>query len=323
MSIADSASELRPLRVTRAEAIADGIRLFELRDPDARDLPEFTAGSHVTLRTPSGALRKYSLCNDPAERDRYVIAVKREAAGRGGSVSLVDGVKSGDLVFVSAPRNDFPLDARASRFIFIAGGIGITPVLSMVRHLKTTGAARFHLYHCTRTRAATAFADELSGPEFHGQVTIHHDQGDPARALDLWPVLERPTNAHIYCCGPRALMDAVRDMTGHWPSHAVHFESFAGAEATHRPDDRPFKVRLARSGEVVEIPAEASILETLRAGGHRVLSSCESGTCGSCRVTLLEGEADHRDLVLAEHERAGNIMVCVSRARSAELVLDL
>jgi len=323
MTLNDSDAELRPLRVRRAEPVADGIHLFELRHPDDLELPEFTAGAHVTVRTPIGAMRKYSLCNDPAERDRYVIAVKRDAAGRGGSASLIDGVKAGDLLFVATPRNDFPLDERASRYIFIAGGIGITPIVSMIRHLKTIGAARFHLYYCARRPETTAFAEELSASEFHGQITIHHDHGDPARSLDLWPVLERPTNAHIYCCGPRALMDAVRDMTGHWPSNAVHFESFAGAESTHRPDDRPFTVRLARSGEVIEIPAEASILETLRAKGHRVSSSCESGTCGSCRVTLLEGEADHRDLALAEHERAGHIMICVSRARSAELVLDL
>jgi len=268
-------------------------------------------------------LRKYSLCNDPAERDRYVIAVKREAAGRGGSVSLVDNAKAGELMAVSAPRNDFPLDERAGRFIFIAGGIGITPILSMIRHLATAGRDRFHLYYCTRTAGATAFREELAAPGLHGRVTLHHDHGDPARSLDLWPVLERPSAAHIYCCGPRALMDAVRDMTGHWPAHAVHFESFGGVESAHRADDRPFAVRLARSGQRIEVPAATTLLEALRASGVRVLSSCESGTCGSCRVALLEGEAEHRDLVLAEHERAGNIMVCVSRARCAELVLDL
>jgi phthalate 4,5-dioxygenase reductase subunit len=159
--------------------------------------------------------------------------------------------------------------------------------------------------------------------ERRGRVTIHHDEGDPARAYDLWPVLEQPKGAHVYCCGPRGLMEAVRDMTGHWPSSAVHFEDFGigGAQAT--ADSRPFTVRLARSGRELTVPATASLLDTLRGHGVRVASSCESGTCGSCRTGLLDGEADHRDLVLAEHERHCNIMVCVSRARSNMLVLDL
>lgn len=313
-------TEMMLLRVERAEQIADGIFSYELRRPDGSELPEFTSGSHLTLRVPNGLLRKYSLCNDPAERDRYVIGVRREAGGRGGSISLVDGTKVGDELLVSTPRNDFPLVKSAAGYIFIAGGIGITPIRSMIRHLKNTGG-RFKLYYLTRSPEMTAFREELSGPEFRGQVTIHHDHGDPDRAFDLWPVLEQPKGQQVYCCGPRPLMEAVRDMSGHWSASAVHFEAFT-EPARSTPEDRPFRVRLARSGDTIEVPVGTTILEALRANGHQVPSSCESGTCDTCRTKLIEGEADHRDLVLAEHERDTNIMVCVSRARSEELVID-
>ena len=175
------------LRVARAEPIAEGIVSFELRHPDGSDLPDFTCGSHVSLRVPNGSLRKYSLSNDPAERDRYVIGVRRELDGRGGSVSLIDGTKPGDELLVSMPRNDFKLVKSAAGYIFIAGGIGITPIMSMIRHLKSTGSGRFKLYYLTRNPAMTAFREELSGPDYRGQVTIHHDSGDPGKAFDLWP----------------------------------------------------------------------------------------------------------------------------------------
>jgi len=275
------------------------------------------------VRAPNGALRKYSLCNDPAERERYLIAVKREPAGRGGSASLVDEVRAGDLLAVSAPDNAFALSPKAKQFLFIAGGIGITPIVSMVRHLRSAGRNNFRLYYLTRNREETAFFNELSSSEFQQQIRIHHDGGDPARSFDLWPALEKPGAAHIYCCGPRPLMDAVRDMTGHWPPAAIHFESFLDSTATLKGDDRAFRVRLARTNEVFEVPAGQTILETLRGKGKDIPSSCESGTCGTCRTRLLAGEAEHRDLILSAAEQAQNIMVCVSRARSEELVLDL
>ena len=167
-----------------------------------------------------------------------------------------------------------------------------------------------------------ALLDELRAPRPRGRTIVHHDGGDPARRFDLWPLLEKPTGAHVYCCGPRPLMDEVRDMTGHWPSGRIHFESFVDGASPQR-GDRPFAVRLARSGAVLEVPVGRSILEVLREAGHAVPSSCESGTCGSCRTGLVAGEAEHRDLVLFPDEHATQIMVCVSRARGGELVLDL
>ncbi len=318
---ADTAEmEMTLLAVVRSEPVAQDIQLFELRRPDGGDLPAFTPGAHVSVKAPNGLLRKYSLCNDPAERDRYLIAVKRETAGRGGSASMADDVKAGSTLPVSAPRNDFPLAPSPAGYILIAGGIGITPILSMARHLKATGG-KFKLYYLTRSPETTAFRDELTAPQFRGLVTIHHDGGDPAKALDLWPVLEKP-RGHVYCCGPRPLMDAVRDMTGHWTSAAVHFEAFQEAVKS-TTEDREFKVRIMPSGASVDVPAGTSILEALRAAGNIVPFSCESGTCGSCKTKLVSGDVDHRDLVLAEHEKAANIMVCVSRARSGDIEIEL
>ena len=310
------------LQIARRQEIALDIVEFELVRPDGADLPEFTAGAHVSLRTPNGLIRKYSLCNDPEERNRYVIAVKREDPGTGGSLSLTTDAKEGDAIEVGEPRNDFALAGNITNFLFIAGGIGITPILSMMRHLKTTGAGRFKLYYLTRSRELTAFHDEIKA-EFQGQVVIHHDEGDPDKMLDLWPVLEKPQGRHLYCCGPRPLMEAVRDMSGHWSSAAVHFEDFGATKPAHKADDKPFRVHLARSGKTFDVPANVSILDTLRANGIPVSSSCESGTCGSCRTKLIEGEAEHRDLVLTEREYKTNIMICVSRATSDELTLDL
>jgi len=309
------------LRVAHAEKVAADIHAFELRAPSGEDLPPFTAGAHVTVKSPNGSLRKYSLCNDPAERGRYVIAVKRDPAGRGGSVDLVDHTRIGDRVEVSAPHNAFELAEKAPSFILVAGGIGITPLMSMARQLNGEGR-RYTLYCLTRSPEHTAFRHELQGADFGGKVVIHHDDGDPARAFDLWPILEKPSAAHVYCCGPRALLEAVRDMTGHWSPAAIHFESFIDAGAAARPDDKPFGVRLAKSGDRFEVPAGVSILEVLRSRGHEAPSSCESGTCGTCRTRLVSGEADHRDLVLTQDEKATQIMICVSRARSPEIAID-
>jgi len=313
------------LRVARAEPAARDIRLFELRDPDGSLLPPFTAGAHLRVRTPSGELRHYSLCNNPAERDRYCIAVKREAAGRGGSRSLVDGVQASDLLQTGLPDNQFALDPRARSLLLVAGGIGLTPLMSMARALLDEGTRRFRLLVLTRDEASTPFLDELRGPDFAPHVTLHHDGGDPARSFDLWPLLEKPGSVngqHLYCCGPKPLMDAVRDMSGHWSGAAVHFESF-GADTAPRADDSAFDVQLARSGLQFSVPAGRTLLQELRSRGVAVPSSCESGTCGSCRTGLLGGEADHRDLVLLDEQKPSQIMVCVSRARSAPLVLDL
>lgn len=314
--------DFTPLRVTRKQTLAKDITLFELAMPDAQALPAFTAGAHITVQTPSGVRRSYSLCGEPEQTATWQIAVKRDAHGRGGSQSMVDDVHEGDWLPTSAWRNLFELDETAPSYIFVAGGIGITPILSMVRHLLSLGRTEFKLYYCTRDPESTAFLDLFSAPELQGKVKIHHDHGDPAQALDLWPIFERPGQAHVYCCGPQGLMDSVRDMTGHWPSERIHFESFGTAPTQFAPN-QAFDLVLHKTGTRVTVPQHQSILETLRACGHHIPSSCESGTCGSCRMPLLAGEAEHRDFVLRPDEQAHHIMVCVSRAKTPELVIDL
>jgi phthalate 4,5-dioxygenase reductase subunit len=321
MTTPAAAPPLMRLRIARCEKAAADIHLFELRDPAAGALPGFTAGAHLTIRSPNGSLRKYSLCNDPAERDRYVIGVKRDPAGRGGSVDLVDHTKAGDTVEASAPHNAFELAPRAQSFILIAGGIGITPILSMARSLNREGR-RYKLYYLTRSPETTAFREELAGDNFKGKVTLHHDHGDPQESFDLWPVLEKPSAAHVYCCGPRPLLEAVRDMTGHWSSSAIHFESFVDAGAAQKPEDTTFTVVLGQSGARIEVPPGISILEAMRAQGFDAPSSCESGTCGTCRTRLIAGVADHRALVLMDDEKVDQIMICVSRAATPEIVID-
>jgi phthalate 4,5-dioxygenase reductase subunit len=317
-----STDPMMPLRIATAIDAAEGIRSFELVHPDGAELPPFTPGSHIKVQVPNGMIRKYSLCNDPNDLSRYVITVKRDENGQGGSVSLVDNAKPGDILPTSMPDNAFPLVETAKSYIFIAGGIGITPILSMIRSFGELPPAPWKLYYFSRSPETTAFLDELVVPELKSRVRIHHDYGDPAKAFDLWPVLERPTSAHIYCCGPQGLMDAVRDMSGHWPHSSVHFESF-NEGGKPRPDDKPFTVRLVKSNQTFEVPVGKTILSVLREGGCNVSSSCESGTCGTCRTTLVSGVADHRDMVLMPEEMDTQIMVCVSRAKSDEIALDL
>jgi phthalate 4,5-dioxygenase reductase subunit len=311
-----------PLRVVQAARIAEDIHRFDLAHPDGAPLPPFTAGAHLKVRTPNGLVRRYSLCSDPNDESGYAIAVKREAGGQGGSVAMCDGVKAGDLLPCTAPRNDFGLAGRPVSRVFIAGGIGITPIMSMIAEVEAAGGPPWKLFYLTRSPAHTAFREALRA--YGSKVLLHHDGGDPASSYDLWPVLEQAKGRHLHCCGPRGLMQAVRDMTGHWPASAVHFEDFSAAAAT-RPDDLPFRVRLARSGAEVAVPAGTTLLAALREAGVALPSSCETGTCGTCRTRLLEGVADHRDLVLMEHEKAAAIMPCVSRAAPGcdALVLDL
>ena len=317
---------MRMMRVRSKAQIAQGTSLFELVSADAAHvLPAFSAGAHVTLLTPSGLTRRYSLCNAPSERDRYAIAVKREAQGLGGSASMADEVQQGSLIRVSMPKNDFPLVAGASSYLFIAGGIGITPIMSMMAQARAEGRS-YQLVYCTRDADSTAFLAELSNPESAAHCLIHHDFGEREKSYNFAALLATAQpGIHVYCCGPTPLMRAVRELTRHWLHGSTHFEDFGSTakESAAPGQDAPFTVRLARKGISVSVPADKSILDALRGEGLALPSSCESGTCGSCRTGLISGEAEHRDFVLDEDEFATQIMICVSRARSQELVLDI
>jgi phthalate 4,5-dioxygenase reductase subunit len=320
----NSPARLRPLRVSAKRQIAQDIFLFELRDPEGGQLEAFTAGAHLPVQVPSGAMRHYSLCGDPQQIDLYQLAVKRDAAGRGGSISLVDQVKEGDLLMTGEPENSFALDPKAKNFILVGGGIGITPMMAMVRELRAEELRAFKLYYLTRDPEATAFLEELKALDLSSQVVIHHDFGEVTRSFDLWKIFEKVSSGtHVYCCGPKGLMESVKDMTGHWPSGAIHFESF-GANTQPHDEDQAFEVELHSSGKRIQVGKRQSILEALRANDVHVPSSCESGTCGSCKVRLLKGHPQHRDLVLMPEEQSNQLMVCVSRSEIGGcLVLDL
>lgn len=305
------------LAVTARRAVAEEIAEFTLADPEGSALPPFAPGAHVTVETPGGAMRRYSLLNEGTAPAQYVIAVKREPASRGGSAAMHDRVEVGTRLRVLPPENDFPL-VPAERYLLIAGGIGITPILAMAWALRAENRP-FRLIYCARDPALTAYGAEV---EAMGG-TIHHDGGDPEAFYDFWDHFEKPDPAaHVYCCGPAPLMEEIRALSGHWPEGRVHFEDFAPVEVV-RPHDRAFAVTLARSDRVVPVPADRTILEALRDAGLRAVSSCESGTCGTCKTVLLAGQVDHRDMVLMEEERENRIMICISRAAEGDLVLDL
>ena len=307
------------LLVTDRRTLTPSITEFVLTQAENASLPVFSPGSHVSIETPSGGMRRYSLVNDGRTPDRYLIAVKREADSRGGSQSMHDDALLGTTLLATEPENAFSL-ADAPKYLLIAGGIGITPIFAMTKHLLAQGKP-FRLIYCTRSPADTAYLDEIKNLAGE-RLTLHHDDGDPEKVYDFWDDLMTPDASHVYCCGPAPLMEDVKSMSGHWKEGRVHFEDFKPVDAV-RSDDKAFTVTLARSGRTVTVPADRSILEALRDAGVKTVSSCESGTCGTCRTTLKSGAVDHRDMVLEETDKQNHIMICVSRAAAGDLVLDL
>jgi phthalate 4,5-dioxygenase reductase component len=317
--------KLFSVRILELNQVASDVTLFVLGSVDANPLPDFEPGAHITVRTPLGNFRQYSLCGLPEGSGRWEIAIKREGRGRGGSLSLVDSAKVGGELYVSMPQNKFALEPAAKQFLLIAGGIGITPILAMVRSLVSRedfNPTLVKLLYLTRDLPSTPFVTDLYALLLSSSLIIHHDHGIAAEQFDLWNLLERPNQRYVYCCGPKPLMDSVRDMTGHWPQRQIHFESF-GADTAPKAMDEAFQIKIASTGEIYDVERGRTILDTLRANGLSIASSCESGTCGSCKTGLLEGVADHRDLVLLDEEKDRFVMPCVSRAISTSLVLDI
>jgi ferredoxin-NADP reductase len=310
------------LHIRSITYLAEAINGFELVDPRGRDLPRFGAGAHIHLRA-GGFLRQYSLWNDPAERRRYCIAVLREDGGRGGSNYLHESTRVGDLVEVSLPRNNFPLDRTAERHLLIAGGIGITPFMSMIPELRRH-RAEFELHYCTRSPERTAFRRELAPLAAEGRLSFHHDGGDPARGLDIAAALRnaRP-GTHLYACGPAAFITAAAAAAREWPASNVHYELFAAFPETRANEERPFRVKLARTGGDYEVSAGETIAGVLRRHGIAVRTSCELGYCGACLTPYLAGEPDHRDQVLEENGRKRYVLICCSRSKTPLLELDL
>jgi vanillate O-demethylase ferredoxin subunit len=314
------------LVVTRKHVEAEDICVFELADPKNRALPSFSAGSHVDVHIRPGLTRQYSLCNDPRETHRYMLAVMREPHSRGGSRAMHDEMAEGDVIAVGQPKNHFPLAHGATRSLLFAGGIGITPILCMAERLANSGA-EFEMHYCTRSAARTAFRQRILASPFARRVRFHLDDGPPEQKLDLAAVLAGPrAGTHLYVCGPKGFMEAViaAARRAGWAEEAIHREYFA-AGADSGAEKHPFDLKIASSGRIVHVPAEKSALEALLDHGFEMESSCREGVCGTCVIRVLDGEPDHRDLYLTAEEREKNdaFLPCCSRARSEALVIDL
>lgn len=306
---------------------AEGVLGLELVPlAPARALPAFAAGAHIDLHlaTPGGPLvRSYSLLNDPVETHRYCIGVNRDPRSRGGSRHVHEALRPGQVLTVSAPRNHFPLDERAPFNVFIAGGIGITPLLGMIERSRALGIP-WRLHYSARTRRHAGFLDRLADGLAGGEVRLNFDQEPGGRMLDLPRIMaELPEGAHVYCCGPRPMLEAYERATAGLPPARVHREYFAAKEAAATGGG--FTVELARSRRTLTVPEGKTLLDCLIEMQIEPPFSCREGVCGTCEVRVLDGTPDHRDLVLSDAERAANdrMMVCCSGARSHKLVLDL
>jgi vanillate O-demethylase ferredoxin subunit len=314
------------VRVRSRQTEALHIASYELVAPDGGELPPFEAGAHVDVHLPGGLTRQYSLCNDPRERDRYVIAVLRDAASRGGSVALHEQVHAGDLLDIGMPKNHFELARPPGRSLLLAGGIGITPLLAMAETLAARGDP-FTLHYGARSAASMAFRARIERSAWAASACFHLDDGPAAQRLDLAPLFGGPPDAaHVYVCGPQGFIDAVlaAAASAGWSDAFVHREYF-GAKVAPASAEGSFDLRLARSGRQVHVAAGQSAAQALAAQGIEVPVSCEQGVCGSCLTRVLEGRCDHRDLYLTADEQARNdcFTPCVSRAKSPLLVLDL
>jgi ferredoxin-NADP reductase len=313
------------VRVAAKRMEADGVVSLELVAPGGGRLPDWAPGAHVDLVLPNGTTRQYSLCGDRWDAHRYRIGVLREPAGRGGSAYVHDHLAVGDVVGLGGPRNNFPL-VPAGRYRFVAGGIGITPLLPMIRQAALLGAD-WELLYGGRTRASMAFVDELAGIDGGtdgGRVRIVPQ--DEHGLLDLAGFLGAPDpGTRVYACGPAPMLAALAGATAEWPRHAVRTERFVARELGAPARDTPFEVELARTGRTVTVPPDRSLLAAIAEAGVEVLSSCRRGTCGTCETGVLAGEPDHRDSILDDDERAGGdcLFPCVSRSLGDRLVLDL
>ncbi len=312
-------------RVTTVTPVAEDVLAFDLEPAGQASWPRFDAGAHIDVEIAPGLVRQYSLCNPPAEHDHYRIAVKREAAGRGGSRRLHDGIKAGASLRISAPRNHFPLEAAHTGHVLVAGGIGLTPLLAMAHALDHAGLP-FILHVFARREARVPFHDALR-VWFGDRVQLHLDEGDGRNRAAAAAIAGRYSpGSLLHVCGPAGFMASVIDGARSlgWPDKCVFSETFVPRAAT-RTENRPFEVELARSKRVLTVAADENLLDVLHANNVAVICTCTQGICGSCLTPVLDGVPEHRDSVLTDAERALNrqMTVCVSRAVSSRLVLDL
>ncbi|WHT23221.1 PDR/VanB family oxidoreductase [Crossiella sp. CA-258035] len=295
----------------RVEPVADGVVSLVLRGAEG-PLAPWEPGAHVDLTLPNWLIRQYSLCGDPADRETYRVAVRHDRLSRGGSEYLHLFLRAGHRLPVSLPRNNFPL-LPAPEYLFLAGGIGITPIMPMLAAAVESGA-RATLTYVGRSLSTMPFAEELRAA--HGdRVRVHatEEQGRPdftALAATLSP------QALVYCCGPASMLDAAEAA---FPAQRLHIERFR-PQVKEFPPNQPFEVRCVQSGQTIVVGADESLLDALNHAGLRVPSGCREGVCGSCEIPLLDGEPEHRDDIGAP---PGRMYCCVSRARSGHLAVDL
>ncbi|MGW1603073.1 PDR/VanB family oxidoreductase [Streptomyces eurythermus] len=309
------------LVVARRTDEADGVVSLDLRRADDAPLPAWTPGAHIDLVLAPDLVRQYSLCSSPEDSRVWRVAVLREEDGRGGSLHVHDKLSEGDPVRVRGPRNHFPLEG-AEKYLFIAGGIGITPIVPMLERAERQGRA-WELVYGGRTLASMAFRDALV-TRYGERVRVRPE--DVYGLLDLDTLLGTPRpGTLVYCCGPEPLLEAVEQRCADWPAGTLHVERFTPRDPQAPVRDGAFEVELARSGITVTVPPDESVLRAVEEAGVQVLSSCREGTCGTCETTVLEGTVDHRDSLLtpAEREAHDTMMICVSRAACPRLVLDL
>lgn len=328
--------DLLRLQVRQIRFEGKGIHSYELVDPNGGELPPFEAGAHIDVRMSDELVRQYSLSNAPTERHRYVIAVLRDEAGRGGSKAVHDGLKVQDIVMVSRPRNNFALDGRAGKVVLLAGGIGITPLKAMAHQLDEQGT-KYELHYCAKDLTCVAFHAELSVLQDTGRVRFHFDDGIPGQGLDIGKLLADPSpGTHLYYCGPGGFMNACAGASAHWPKGTVHFEHFkAPVKVVSELGDPAdvaaaadvaldvFDVEIASTGKLIRVEAGQSIVEALAVADIEVETSCCAGLCGTCKVRYLAGEVEHNDYILDEAEKAMYLTTCVSRSKTKVLVLDL
>jgi ferredoxin-NADP reductase len=309
------------LVVTAAELVADDVLVLTMVDADGDPLPPWTPGAHVDLMLGDDLVRQYSLCGAPSDSRTIRVGVLRSRDSRGGSQFIHEKLAAGATVRVRGPRNHFPL-VDSPRYLFIAGGIGITPLLPMLAEASAAGAD-WQLVYGGRTRASMAFLDELAQ---YGTRVVLAPQ-DEVGLLDLDALLGEPDDQTlVYCCGPEALLTAVEQRCAAWPAGALHLERFAPRVApAPAAGERSFELTLARTGITVTVPPDRSVFDIVQEAGVSVLGSCHEGICGTCEQMVLGGDVDHRDSILDEDERAANdtMMICVSRCRSDRLTLDL
>ncbi|WP_245635945.1 PDR/VanB family oxidoreductase [Herbiconiux solani] len=322
------------LVVTEARSVAVDVLMLTLRaaDPSAGPLPEWLPGAHLDVRVQPGVERQYSLCGDPADREHYRIAVLREPDGRGGSEHLHAHAAAGTVLTARGPLNHFALvpPVAGARYEFVAGGIGITPLLPMLDAVSRAGA-EFVLHYAGRSLERMPFVDELV-ERYGDAVSVY--AADAGRRLDLGAfgrelagVPDSAAPGFVYCCGPARMLaelEAVAVSAG-WPASALHLERFEAREATEPVRHESFEVELELSGMTLEVPPDRTILDVVEEAGVLVLSSCREGTCGTCETPVVSGEVDHRDSVLTPAEQESNevMMICVSRAACPRLVLEL